>query len=138
MVSTGANASGSTSRSLELKASAVKNKITFNISGGVGFDFVEGGRGATKKGNKGMLRKIIRQWIDDKGITPDGKMTKDDLAFVITRAIHQRGTLLHLLGETRAIQSAVITDKRINSITDKIKYEVQNEVSKQIISEFQV
>jgi len=139
IVSTGANASGRTSQSLQANVSVNKNKIGFGISGGAGFEFIERGRGVTKKGSrKGKLKGIIRQWIDDKGITPDEGMSKDALAYIITRAIHQRGTLLHLLGETREIQSAVLTKKRIDGVIDKVKIEIQKDVAEQIANSFKL
>jgi hypothetical protein len=56
------------------------------------------GRGPTVRGSsgKGVVKAAIRQWIDDKGITPrDGangqKVTKDELAFLIARKIHREG-----------------------------------------------
>lgn len=50
------------------------------------------GRGPTQNtSGKGELKKKIRQWIDDKGIVPDGKITKDELAFLVTRKIHREG-----------------------------------------------
>ena len=55
------------------------------------------GRGPTQRSSgKGVVKAAIRQWIDDKGITPrDGangqKVTKDELAFLIARKIHREG-----------------------------------------------
>lgn len=50
------------------------------------------GRGPTQNtSGKGELKKKIRQWIDDKGIVPNGKITKDELAFLVTRKIHREG-----------------------------------------------
>ncbi len=49
------------------------------------------GRGATVNNGSGQLRPKIRQWIDDKGITPKGNISKDELAFLITRKIHREG-----------------------------------------------
>ena len=59
------------------------------------------GRKPTTKGTEpGELKAIIRKWIDDKGISPyadkNGKaVSKDSLAFIITRSIHNKGTLLY-------------------------------------------
>lgn len=139
IISTGANASGRTSQSLLANVSVTKNKIKFGISGGGSFNFIETGRGASKKGSrKGKLKGIIRQWIDDKGISPDGDMSKDTLAFLITRAIHQRGTLLNLLGEIREIQSAVLTEKRIDIVIDKVKIEIEKDFAQQIANTFKL
>lgn len=133
MVSTGANASGKTSRSLEGKIKISKDNIQYLLTGGGAFDFVETGRGKTKKSGNGAVRKAIKKWIEDKGITPDDGMSKDTLAFLITRAIHQRGTLLNLLGEIRHIQSAVLTEKRImnvaSSITDVIAKDTEQQIT---------
>jgi len=49
------------------------------------------GRGATVNSGNGQLRPKIRQWIDDKGITPKGNISKDELAYLITRKIHREG-----------------------------------------------
>lgn len=55
------------------------------------------GRGPTQRsGGTGEVRAKVRQWIDDKGITPRDaangrKVTKDELAFLITRKIHRKG-----------------------------------------------
>lgn len=49
------------------------------------------GRGATVNTGTGQLRPKIRQWIDDKGINPKGNISKDELAFLITRKIHREG-----------------------------------------------
>lgn len=133
IISTGANASGKTANSLESKIKSTKNFSTFTITGGQGFEYIERGRGATKRKGRGALRGIIRQWIDDKGITPDKGMTKDSLAFVITRAIHQRGTLLNLLGEVREIQSAVLTENRLDELYSNFGNLVQEQIINSIL-----
>jgi len=49
------------------------------------------GRGPTQNTGSGQLRPKIRQWIDDKGINPKGNISKDELAYLITRKIHREG-----------------------------------------------
>lgn len=136
MVSTGANASGTTSKSLEVVTRNTSTSIGMSVTGGIGWAFVEQGRGKTVKSGDGRLRGIIRQWIDDKGITPDNGMSKDSLAYVITRAIHNRGTLFNLLGYRREIYTSVITDEYIDTVVDKLGTEVQAQVSSDIITKF--
>ena len=138
MASTGANASGKTSRSLEGKISITKSNIQYTLTGGGAFDFVEVGRGKTKKSGRGAVRKAIKKWIEDKGITPDDGMSKDTLAFLITRAIHQRGTLLNLLGEIRRIQSAVLTEKRILNVANGVASIAAKDAEQQITSAFKI
>lgn len=137
MVQTGANASGKTSASLQSITRRTDNSVGLTVDGGIGWAFVEQGRGATKnKSGKGVLRGIIRQWIDDKGITPDEGMTKDTLAFLITRAIHKRGTLLHFLGERREIYTSVITESAITQLLDKTGSIMEKEISTDLVLQF--
>jgi hypothetical protein len=137
MIQTGANASGRTSASLLSTTSRTNTSVNLMVDGGIGWAFVEQGRGATRnKNGKGILRGIIRQWIDDKGITPDEGMTKDTLAFLITRAIHQRGTLLHFLGERREIYTTVLTESAITQLLDNTGSIMEKEVSTDLVLQF--
>jgi hypothetical protein len=136
MVSTGANASGRTSKSLEVITRNTDTSVGMSIQGGIGWKFVEQGRGATRRSGDGAVYKAIKQWIDDKGITPETGVSKDALAFLITRAIHQRGTLLNLLGERREVYTNVITDQYIDKIVNEIGNEVQVQVASDIIDKF--
>lgn len=136
MVSTGANASGETSQSLASNVSMTDNSVSWEVYGGIGWQFVEQGRAKTKASGDGSLRGIIRQWIDDKGIEPEDGISKDSLAFLITRAIHRRGTLLHFLKETREIYSNVITDQYIENVSyligESLAEDVADDLSKRI------
>lgn len=135
IISTGANASGKTSRSLESITKVSKNKYSLLIQGSGSFNYIERGRGPTKRsGGKGKLKSIILQWVDDKGIIPDKGMTKDTLAFLITRAIHQRGTLFNFLNEVREIQSAVLVDKRLESLYTNFGNLITTQVADELIS----
>jgi hypothetical protein len=89
---------------------------------------IEIGRKPTVNGGSGVLRSIIRKWIDDKGIIPkpdnQGRtITKDSLAFLITRKIHREGTLLNstgkdFYGRTNPTQiiTGVINDGRLDAL----------------------
>jgi hypothetical protein len=82
----------------------------------------EFGRGPSQTSG-GDLRAQIRKWIDEKPIIPDG-ITKDSLAYVITRSIHNKGTLLFdesrpdYYGRTKPtdILNGVINDGRVNKL----------------------
>jgi hypothetical protein len=86
----------------------------------------EFGRGPSQTSG-GDLRAQIRQWIDDKGIIPDG-ITKDSLAYVITRSIHNKGTRLFdgsrpdFYGRTKPseVLNGVINDGRINKLQEDL------------------
>lgn len=95
---------------------------------------LEQGRGPTK-GGKGSptLREIIRKWIDDKGIVAQG-ISRDSLAFLISRKIHREGTILFQRGDRTGIISTVITQQRIDAFLstfgdDRLK-ELGTEVNK--------
>lgn len=119
MISTGANASGRTSKSLLNEITTTDTRARMQITGGIGWAFVEQGRARTRRKGNGALRGIIAQWIKDKGIQPEAGMTVDTLAFLITRAIHARGTLLHVLGERREIYTAVLTQQAIENVVQR-------------------
>lgn len=87
----------------------------------------EDGRKPTANTGTGALRKAIRQWIDDKGIIPKpdsrGRTpSKDSLAYIIARSIHQNGTLLFrgtdFYGRTKPtkIIRGVVNDGRIDDL----------------------
>ena len=53
---------------------------------------------ATEVGTKPtgvLIYKAIKDWINAKGISPMGGMSKNSLAFLIARKIKEKGTLLH-------------------------------------------
>ena len=86
--SSGVSASGNLKDSLDFRIQP--NRLT--VFAAPYAKAVEVGRGPSQKAG-GDLRGAIRKWIDDKGIIPDG-ITKDSLAFLITRKIHNDGTRL--------------------------------------------
>ena len=86
----GLRASGEYANSLEGSVNSNPDGYELLIEGSDYAYFMENGRQPTKKKGKGDLKAIIRQWIDDKKIVPNG-ISKDDLAFLITRKIHQQG-----------------------------------------------
>jgi len=60
---------------------------------------------------------VIRKWIDDKGITPKDKISKDSLAFLIARKIANEGTSYFKQGGTDLIDG-VITQERVQAIAE--------------------
>lgn len=96
------------------------------------YSAIEIGRKKTVNGGQGVLREIIRRWIDQKGITPkpdrNGRaVSKDSLAYMITRKIHREGTLLNSSGKDYAgrpkptgIITGVINDGRLNSLKKQL------------------
>lgn len=111
---------------------------------GAGYVFaLEFGRGPTQgggSGGNGSLRANIRKWIDEKGIvpTPDAKgktISKDSLAFLITRSIHKNGTLLFKQGGNSGILSDVVNEQEVKKLMDALFYEVETTVLSQLLKD---
>lgn len=122
----GMRASGKTAKSLEVVNVGLES---VKLIGGKQFEQLEAGRGPTspsgpyQKGPK--LVDVIKQWISDKGIVSDIKNDNDNstLAFLIARKIHRQGWKREGYGGVELV-SEVITDKRIQSIINKVGAEL--------------
>jgi len=87
----GLKASGNWERELESEVKQSGNSISISISGSHYTEQLVRGRGKTKKAGTGQtLQQAIRQWIDDKGITPV-RGDKDGLSWAISKKIHREG-----------------------------------------------
>lgn len=111
------NATGETKRSFEKEVSLSRGILYAAKHIGA----LEYGRGPTKSGGgQGItLRQIIRKWIDDKGIVPEGT-SKDSLAYLISRKIHNEGTKLYREGGFSGILTRVITPERVDALAGAI------------------
>ena len=121
----GMRASGKTADSLQVVDTGLES---VKLVGGRQFEQLEVGRGPSKKGpaaGKGELVEIIKQWISDKGIVSDIKNDNDNstLAFLIARKIHKQGWKREGYGGVELV-SEVVTDKRIQSIINKVGAEL--------------
>lgn len=108
------------------------------------------GRGPTKKaGSSGneTLWATIQQWMADKGINAipyerkngtlqDQNSANKSLAYVITKHIHENGTLAFRNGGTGVI-SDVITDARINDFIEKFTNEYLARATTELLTGFQ-
>lgn len=90
--------------------------------------WIERGRRPTVNGGNGAVYRAIREWIDVKGITPQqrrdrsGKIyvpSREGLAYLITRKIHQQGYVQRsplrtaLAGSRQKIDDFVATSAKI-------------------------
>lgn len=97
LASEGVNASGKLNDSLEDIIVDSDGFVSGSVEALSYWYYQNYGRGPTKASSgSGQVRKSIRQWIDDKGISPkkaaNGReVTKDELAFLIARKIHREG-----------------------------------------------
>jgi len=86
------NASGNLSRSVRYEIVGKGAEIGIALIWDDYGDIVDEGRGkSTKGGPKQNWRNKIEGWMRFKGITPRQGMTFEQVAFLITRKINQRG-----------------------------------------------
>lgn len=95
------------------------------------------GRGRTENSGDGSLRDRILEWIKVKGITPrEPDMTLKQLAFVMTRSIHAKGTKLHWDTSSTGIQIQPIFKHNGQvlgrTIADGALIEVADEIEKKL------
>lgn len=131
----GLRASGNWERSLSSQTTQEGSTVITVIEGAAYTGALVGGRAKTKsKGGGGQsLRSVIRQWIDDKGITPRDKISKDSLAFLIARKIHREGIRVPNEHNSGKLISNVFTDKAINELGEVVKKELGNVVSTEVM-----
>jgi hypothetical protein len=111
------NASGRLAKSVNYKV----NGSTLTISAEQYIGALEFGR----KPGKRPPRDVIRKWIDEKGIIPNG-ISKDSLAFLIQRKIGEEGTTIWQQGGTDLVSGI---------FNDALRKEIENDFYSLIASE---
>jgi hypothetical protein len=135
MDSSGVTASGNFNRSLTY----TQTDKELIIEGAAYAGAIEFGRKPSSGGGSGVLRGLIRKWIDDKGITPQGKISKDSLAYLIARKIHQQGTALfsgtdhYGRSKPSKVIDGIRTDGRIEKLGKDLALNIITEIKTQII-----
>ncbi len=88
----GIKASGDLQNSLHVqKLNESADLLNVAIVGNRYGEAVTLGRGPTVNSGPGAVKKNIRKWIDQKGLTPKDGISKDAMAFLIARKIHKEG-----------------------------------------------
>ena len=80
-------------------------------------EFMARGRGPTSESKRGRLFPVILQWINDKGISPRGNITKRTLAWLIAAKIDREG---YKVTGREGVISNVITDEWIAELFRRI------------------
>lgn len=132
------NASGKTAQSIHYEI----DETEIRLYGAKHIFALEFGRGPTSGGaaSGGSLRDRIRVWIDEKGITPtpgaNGKTpSKDSLAFLIARKIHNEGTEIFKQGGRSGILTDVINQDTLQGFYDALFYEFEAIVTSTLLTE---
>lgn len=131
----GVTASGKFNRSLESDVTDKEVLITGLKYAGA----IESGR-KPSSGGTGVLRALIRSWIDDKGIIPTGGISKDSLAYLITRKIHKEGTRLYngtdFYGRSKPskVIAGVVKDGRIQELGSDLMLNYVKQIKSEIFN----
>jgi len=122
----GFRASGNWEKSLSTEVTESAGKYHGKLEGANYTYWLEHGR----KAGKYPPIKAIRQWIDDKGIIPDG-ISKNSLAFLIARKIATEGTKAR-----PGLVSDVLTKNRIDQLFKDIGMSFINQVRSDVLKTF--
>ena len=128
-------ASGLFAKSLRVEVLEQAGLIKGTLYGANHSLFVDKGRSKTTGGGNGQLKVLIRKWIDDKGITPKDNISKDSLAYLITRKIHREGWKPKNKYPNGVI-SSVINDKAIKELIQALGSSVKVQVKTDVWQQF--
>ena len=117
MSSKGLNASRKTSDSIKYEVSETLTKSVLKIIANRSIGALQYGR----KPGRMPPRDVIRQWIDNKPLTLQGKMTKDQLAYLIQRKLGREGIKVPNRYNVGGVITDVINDELIARIFKEIK-----------------
>lgn len=123
-----ANASGKLAESLRYEATEESLKV-------YALDYIYYLQFGRKPGKK-PPKAVIRKWIDDKGIVPEernGKtISKDSLAFLIQRAIGEKGTMIYQQGGSDLL-SSIINEEFIRSTREQLIFNIVESVKSEVL-----
>lgn len=117
------NASGRLAKSVKFD---VKNS-TLTIYAEQYIGALEFGRRSGKRPPK----DVIRKWIDEKGIIPNG-ISKDSLAFLIQRKIGEEGTTIWQQGGSDLV-SGIFNDQLKDSIANDFYNLIASEITSDVL-----
>ena len=119
----GTTASGKTKKSLY----SVTGPDSYKLWGRPFIYGLEYGRKPSSPAGNGSLKDIILEWIKVKPIIPKDGISKETLAFLISRKIHREGDLLHStkqnyrgMKKPTGIINSVINDGRIKELSKRL------------------
>lgn len=130
-ISQGRYASGRTAQSIEVSANDTSGVIEGNISALA----LETGR---KPGSvPAQFRHTIKTWMDQKRLFQNETESKrNSIAYLISRKIAERGTLLYRQGGNSGVLSKAITPEKIRVFSDEVLSMYGREIRKEIVTSF--
>lgn len=125
MASTGTNATGKTSESLNYEVKEEGGRITLSILGRPYTALIEPGRGPRKSSQSSNLASNILEWMQAKGVGQDLTAKQQiNLARFLTLRINQRGTKLYQKGGRTDIYT-----EPFNNMVEKLNQEVVDTIA---------
>lgn len=119
--STGSNATGKTSQSIQYAVTENGTKTTLLVYGRPFVWGVETGRGPRKSSSNQNMVQNIREWMDARNIGTDlSEARRESLARYITYKINREGSALHKKGGRKDIISNVVDDSLIDQISKQV------------------
>jgi len=118
------NASGQLADSIKYTIDGYRLKIQGN-------DYIYYLQNGRKAGGRPPI-KVIRQWIDDKGILPN-KGSKDSLAWAIAKKIEEEGTTIWKAGGSDLV-SGIFNEALQQSIEADFANLIASEISSEILN----
>lgn len=112
--------------------------LGFEITANASLVALIDGRKPTSKGASSggqTLRDSILDWIEAKGLVVEG-ITSESLAFLISRSIHEKGTLLYQRGGGNNLFETVINDSKIDILVAQLLNNKRIDVESEIIKGF--
>ena len=110
------NASGNLSRSIRSEVHELGSEVQLLVSATNYVFTTEEGRKPTSNPGKGVLFPRIYQWTIDKKIPVPGGQTRAQVAWAMTKSIHEKGTRLFQKGGNSGVLSDVLNNKLIDGI----------------------
>lgn len=141
----GQRTTGRTERQFDSDVVTPEGKVILKVYGAPWIEYLERGRGATRGGSGSgeTLYERMKQWVRDKGLVSN--LTKDyeknSVAWLITRKIHQEGTLMHRTGRNFSGASNPVSRAFPNEEIDKLLSEIgatyETEITSEILKQWQ-
>lgn len=126
MAAKGMNVTGKTSKSLRYEVTQAGPDTRLRVYGSGVILTLETGRGPTKNRSSSgpRLFDILLEWVRARGIDRKWNMPLRSATYIITRSIHERGTLTYRqfqrTGKGSGVISEILNDREIQKISKKV------------------
>lgn len=129
-VSQGRMGSGGIANSLEVKVEGESHQL-------LGWRWIneawESGRGPTENtGGDGAVKRGVARWVSEQNITPRDDISIKSMIYLITRSIHEKGSLLFQQGGHSGVLSHSINEAALNRLSKEVLISYSSDVFKEL------